>query len=121
VSLTVDVWIVDRAHAGGRRILGVPPDASDLAGFERTRTTLWGSAAVRALGAALLPLLADGDLWVAAEEVEAFAAECALLLDERAAIADATGYGQDYIEFRLANMIGAAQRARLAGGGVVVW
>lgn len=121
MSLTVDVWVVDQEKVSGRRILDVPPNASDLAGFERTRRTLWGTAAVRSLGAAFLPRLADGDLWVDVDEVAAFAAECAMLLAERAAITAATGYGEDFLEFRLANMIAAAQRARSAGGGVVVW
>lgn len=72
------------------------------------------------LGAEFLPQLADGDLWVSEDEVESFAVECALLLANCAVIAVASGYEEDYIQFRLTNMIDAAHRAREAGGGVVV-
>lgn len=121
VTLTVDVWVVDETCPGGVRILEVPAGASDLAGFEKTRTDLWGSAVVRSLGAEFLPQLAGSDLWVNHEEVEAFTAECSLLLANGALIAAAVGYGEDYIRFRLANMVDAARRAGRAGGGVVVW
>jgi hypothetical protein len=36
-------------------------------------------------------------------------------------ITSAAGYGEDYIEVRLTNMLIAARRALQAGGGVVVW
>ena len=121
MTLTVDVWIVDDEHPGGTRILAVPEGVSDLAGFERTRSELWGLAAVRSLGAAFLPQLADSDLWVGIDEVEAFAAECAVLLANLPVIAAASGWGEDFIKFRLTNMADAARRARQAGGGVVVW
>jgi hypothetical protein len=117
----VDVWVVDEKSASGRRILDVPDGVSDLAGFERTRTTLWGSAAVRALGAEFLPRLAGDDLWVGVDEVAAFAAECELLLAHLPALCAGCGYGEDYLAFRLSNMVAAARRATAAGGGVVVW
>ena len=121
MSLSVDVWVVDETEPDKIRVLAVPSDASDLAGFETTRTKLWGSPVVRSLGVSLLPRLADGDLWVSNDQVEAFAAECALVLANRTAIASASGYGEEYIESRLANMVDAARRALDAHGGVVVW
>ncbi|WP_230423502.1 hypothetical protein [Streptomyces radicis] len=60
MSLSVDVFVVE---AGGAiRVLDVPAGCSDLAGFERWRTTVWGSDAVRSLGARFLPVLAEADL-----------------------------------------------------------
>ena len=121
MTLSVDVWVVDETEPDKIRVLAVPPDASDSAGVETTRTELWGSPAVRSLGASLLPRLAEGDLWVSNAQVEAFAAECALVLANRTAIASASGYGEEYIEFRLTNMVDAARRALDVHGGVVVW
>jgi hypothetical protein len=121
VSLSVNVWVVDETDPDKIRILEVPDGRSDLAGSERTRTELWGSSFVRSLGAAFLPQLVGGDLWLAHDEVEAFAAECALLLANRTMIASASGYRADYIHGRLTNMVDAAHRAIQAGGGVVVW
>jgi hypothetical protein len=121
VTLSVDVWVVDETDTGKIRILEVPEGDSDLAGFEVTRTKLWGSPVVRSLGAALLPQLAEGDLWVSHDLVEAFAAECARLLANLAMIAAASGYGEDYVQVRLTNMLVAARRAFQVGGGVVVW
>jgi hypothetical protein len=121
MSLSVHVWVVDETEPGKVRVLAAPPGASTLAGFEATRTKLWGSPVVRSLGVSLLPQLAEGDLWVSNDQVEAFAAECALVLANRAAIASASGYDEDYIESRLTNMVDAARRALDAHGGVVVW
>lgn len=121
MSLSVDVWVVDETRPSGIRILGVPVGASDLAGFESTRTRLWGSPAVRSLGAVLLPRLATAHLWLSGDEVMAFAAECALLLAHRTMLASASGYDEDYLEARLTNMVDAAGRALEVGGGVVVW
>ncbi|GAA4608002.1 hypothetical protein GCM10023107_84390 [Actinoplanes octamycinicus] len=117
----MDVWVADEAGPDKICILEVPSGHSDLAGFERTRTELWGSPVVRSLGAAFLPRLAEGDLWLANDEVEAFAAECALLLTNRTKIASTSGYREDYIHGRLTNMVDAARRAIQACGGVVVW
>jgi hypothetical protein len=121
VSLSVDVWVPDESAPGGTRVLDVPEGSSDLAGFESTRTGLWGSPAVRELGAVLLPRLARGDLWLSGDEVGAFAAECALLLAHRAMLAAASGYDEGYLVARITNMADAAARALRVGGGVVVW
>ncbi|MEU4689101.1 hypothetical protein [Actinoplanes sp. NPDC023714] len=119
MSLAVDVWTV--GDDGESHVLDVPPGVSDLAGFESCRTGLWGSPAVRSLGAVFLPRLAHGDLWVANEDVAAFAAECDLVRAHSAALAEATPYDDDYIRARLTNILAAASRATRLGGGVVVW
>lgn len=57
-----------------------PEGSSDLAGFERSRTSVWGSEAVRSLGATFFPVLASGDwLKVAPDRVADFLGECALI------------------------------------------
>jgi hypothetical protein len=120
MTLSVDVWVVDETEPEKIRILEGSIPGSDLAGVETTRTELWASTAVRSLGAVFLPQLAEGNLWVSNDEVEAFATECTRLLANRTMIASKSGYGEDYIQFRLTNMVHAARRALQAGGGVVV-
>ncbi|MFI9332188.1 hypothetical protein ACIGZJ_32215 [Kitasatospora sp. NPDC052868] len=73
----MDVFVVDAD--GKRQILDVPEGCSDLAGFERWRTTVWGSEVVRALGAQFFPVLAGADLQVEASQVPGFRRECAVL------------------------------------------
>lgn len=120
MTLSVNVWVWADESRDGIRFLEFPTDGSDLAGTEVTRTGLWGSPVVRSLGAIFLPRLADGDLWVSDDEVEAFIAECDLLLANLATIASALDHREDYIRFRLTNMINAGRRALQAGGGVAV-
>ncbi|MFI5756037.1 hypothetical protein [Streptomyces sp. NPDC051569] len=112
---------------GGIEVIDTPPEASDLAGFEEWRTSMWGSERVRSLGARFLPRLADGNLLVEPDEVPEFLAECALL-HERAALLTGGGEPSERlagyvhgIRFRLDNMIGAGHRALRVGGGVIVW
>jgi hypothetical protein len=51
-----------------------------MAGVERARWELWGSEAIRKRGAKFLPQLADSNLWVTPEELDAFVAEVQWLL-----------------------------------------
>jgi hypothetical protein len=118
VSLSVDVFVVDQD--GGARVLDTE-GASDLAGVERTRTELWGSSTVRGLGARFLPSLAEQDLWVYPEDLDAFRAECEMVSACLSKIAEGTGYVEEYVGSRLANILQACTRARGVGGGVVVW
>ncbi|MFB4315497.1 hypothetical protein [Actinomadura sp. 21ATH] len=119
MSLLVDVFVTD--ETGERVVLDSPAGGLDLAGHERTRTLLWGSAAVRELGARHLPVLATEDLWIEPGEIEGFLAECELVRANIPAIAARTDRREDYIASRLDNIIGAARRARELGGGVVIW
>ncbi|MEN2418068.1 hypothetical protein AABB02_08185 [Streptomyces rimosus] len=131
MSLSVDVFVI--GPDGTRALLDVPPDASDLAGFESWRRTVWGAPAVRALDARFLPRLAEGDCEVQPHEVAEFAAECALLREHQERVVRAVLEADDgerpktYEELlhvfgrRLDNIIDAARRAREAGGGVIVW
>src|SRR4051794_36180281 len=77
VTLCVDVFVYDEND--NLRVLPVPEGSYDLAGFESWRQEVWGSAATIALGAHFLPQLDGSDLYVQPDEVDAFAAECALL------------------------------------------
>ncbi|MFK8845659.1 hypothetical protein [Streptomyces sp. Ac-502] len=130
MSLSADVFMV--GADGKWDVLDVPPGVSDLAGFESWRRTVWGSPAVRSLGARFLPRLLD-DCRVQPREVGEFTEECLLLRDHLGTVARAVleadgsapsttyealplGLGQ-----RLDNIIDAARRAREAGGGVIIW
>ncbi|MFG2351881.1 hypothetical protein [Streptomyces phaeochromogenes] len=135
MSLSVDVY-VPRAE-GGIEVLDVPPESSDVAGWERWRTEVWGSEPVRSLGARFFPRLATEDLTVAPDEVSDFLAECDLLRAHLARIADhmaaeaeaGTGAASrkshaehaDDVRRRLDNIVNAARRALGIGGGVIIW
>ncbi|MFF2011197.1 hypothetical protein ACFVWY_19290 [Streptomyces sp. NPDC058195] len=119
MTLLVHTFVHD--EHGDRRLLDDPDDGSDMAGFESSRTKLWGSEYARALGARFFPDLADGDLCVQPRDVGDFLAECELLRTHTAQLAAHSGYRDDYVAARLANITGAALRARSVGGGVLVW
>ncbi|WP_026127734.1 hypothetical protein [Nocardiopsis lucentensis] len=125
MSLPVDVLAL--GPNGDRRVLDVPEGYSDLAGFERWRTAVWGSEVVRSLGARFLPALADAGLWVEPDQVPAFLRECALLRENLGRIAAGTrpertvGEHREQFSVRSAHIEDAAGRARALGGGVVIW
>lgn len=125
MSLLVDVFVI--GDDGEMCLLNVPDGSSDMAGFESWRRTVWGSDAVRSLGARFFPELAGSDLTVAPDQVSDFLAECALVRRNLEAFAPRRepgvrdeGYVQQVSE-RLANIEDAAERALRSGGGVVVW
>lgn len=119
MTLLVNVFTLDKA--GKTEVLDSSPDGSDLGGHEAMRTLLWGSSSIRSIGARYLPELASGDLWVMPDRIESFLMECDLVQAHIPEISASTGLREDYITFRLNNMIKAAQRAKGLGGGVVVW
>ncbi|MFS8199241.1 hypothetical protein ACLVWQ_11200 [Streptomyces sp. CWNU-52B] len=131
MSLSVDVYVL-RAE-GGIEVLDVPAGSSDVAGWERWRTEVWGSEPVRSLGARFLPRLATEDLTVAPEEVLDFIAECDLVRTRLARIAEhmraepETGPGKSLAQHaedvsrRLDNIVDAARRAWDIGGGIIIW
>ncbi|MEU4216565.1 hypothetical protein [Actinoplanes sp. NPDC026623] len=125
MSLSVYVFVFGRD--GEWTLLDAPSMGAELAGFESFRVTVWGSDAVRALGARFFPMLASGDLTVAPEDVAAFLGECAVLRANLDAIAPQTGpqhsheWYSDTVSDRLANVEAAAQRALEVGGGVLIW
>jgi hypothetical protein len=141
VSLSVHVFVRDTS--GRRTILSGSPGASDLAGFESWRDDVWGSAAVRALGARFFPRLASGDLYVEPARVPDFQSECVLVREHLDTVAAGAGLfrqrgiavctdkvvhaGQsravfrDLVSERLAAIEDVVRRAREIGGGVLIW
>ena len=144
MNLAVQVFI-DRED--GERDLFDPPSAADgEAGYDSWRDTVWGSRQARALGAVLLPKLADGDLYVEPDEVEEFLRECALLRDNLDALVpgmdaldphpagrlvtagaevrfesgDTAADFRQTVADRLANLAAAARYALVVGGGVAI-
>ncbi|MFI1176788.1 hypothetical protein [Streptomyces melanogenes] len=125
MSLLVHVFV--EAADGTRDYLDAPDGVSETAGFERWRTSVWGSPMVRSLGARFFPRLAEDDLYVEPDEVVAFLDECALLTSHVSLIV--AGMGPDRgaeehtynLTSKLANISDAARRAVQAGGGVVIW
>ncbi|MFE7529525.1 hypothetical protein ACFU7Y_27945 [Kitasatospora sp. NPDC057542] len=126
MSLSVDVFVVGEDDK--MDLLHVPEGSSDLAGFERWRTTVWGSDAVRSLGARFFPILASGDwLKVAPDQVADFLGECALLRSNLELVAPGADPAKSHAEYvrqiaeRLVNIEDAAERAQNVRGGVVIW
>jgi hypothetical protein len=125
VTLSVHVFVV--GQDGEMTLLDTPAPGKELAGFESFRVSVWGSAAVRAMGARFFPVLASGDLTVAPDDVAAFLEECGTLRASLDKIAPPTESGHsrewyiDVMSTRLANIEAAAQRAVEMGGGVLIW
>ncbi|MEU8528611.1 hypothetical protein AB0C77_23940 [Streptomyces sp. NPDC048629] len=126
MSLCVDVYI-PRPDGSIEELLDTPEGSSDLAGFERWRTFVWGSDAVRALGARYFPVLADNDLRVPPGEIAEFRRECALLRENTPHVAarDDPNWTHeqlmDAISARLANIEDAARRAERIGAALIIW
>jgi hypothetical protein len=141
VSLAVRAFVIDMSG----KITTLPESSEDpeLAGFENWRTEVWGSAAVRALGATIFPQLAVRDLHVMpGRQLNDFRRECRLLrahLDEIADAVDLTSQqgititktgvikpGETREAFRaalsqhLANIEAAIRRAKKVRGGVSI-
>ncbi|GAA2899202.1 hypothetical protein [Streptomyces mexicanus] len=125
MSLLVEVFVRD--PGGQMRILDVPDDLYQSAGFENWRTDVWGSQPVRALGARFFPQLADGDLVVEPEEVAHLLCETALLRIHLDPIARATEHPRtveehrSQIQRRLRIIEDFARWALRTGGGVLIW
>lgn len=127
MSLRVDVFTV--RDDDDFVVLDVPKGVSDLAGFESWRRTVWGSDAVRSLGAEFLPRLKrESEVRIAPHEVPGFMDEVTLLQNNLELIATRQeDAGKSFvqnvyeIESRLNNIHAAAQRALLVRGGVVIW
>ncbi|MEU0433552.1 hypothetical protein ABZ153_18315 [Streptomyces sp. NPDC006290] len=125
MSLSVDVFVV--GDDGQVDVLDVPEGSSDLAGFERWRTSVCGSDAVRSLGASFFPALAGGDLKVFPDQVTDFLAECALIRNNLEVVAPRTDPSKTHAEYagqiseRLRNIEDAAERAQAVAGGVLIW
>lgn len=115
-----------REPDGQWRMLDVPEGREDSAGFESWRRTVWGPEPVRALGARFLPVLADDDLSIVAEEVAEFLREVALPREHLDAIAENTERPRGLAEHRagpvrrLRNLEVAARYARMIEGGVLI-
>jgi len=144
VILSVQVFI-DRED-GERDLFDPPTDADGQAGYDSWRDTVWGSRRAQALGAEILPRLADGDLYVEPAEVAEFLQECALLRDNLDKLVPgmdaldphAAGYlvnatvevrfesggaaaaFRQTVADRLANIEAAARYALVIGGGIAI-
>lgn len=101
------------------------PDAqqrpgADLGGFESWRTEVWGSDLLRARGAVFLPTLAGADLYVEADELPEFRAECGALLADAENLARELNVSPAMLKHRLQNFLDAAVRADPAHGCVYI-
>jgi hypothetical protein len=92
-----------------------------MAGVERARFELWGSDALRRRGAKFLPQLAESDLWVAPEELDAFVSEIDRLLSDIEALRAELRRSSDcFLSHYLNNILRAADYAHEMKGGVSI-
>lgn len=119
MTLLVHTFVYDAD--GGHHFLEDPEHGDTLAGFESTRTRLWGSEAFRSLGSRFFPRLDGDDLCVEREEIDDFLAECEAIRPHLGHLAVQTGYDTGYVTKRFDNIVAAALRARAEGGGILVW
>ncbi|WP_406006183.1 hypothetical protein OG440_08265 [Streptomyces sp. NBC_00637] len=132
MSLTSEVFLVgDDGDVGvltGER--DGRPDGMDLAGPESWQVTVWGSRAIRRIGARFLPALVsvrNGDV-VAPDEIPAFLAEIALvrafseqLATETCPPDRAVESHHHHICARLDGIEASARYAQGTGGGLLIW
>ncbi len=96
-------------------------EGHQMAGVERARQTLWGSEAVRRRGAKFLPQLAESNLWVAAEDLDAFESEVRTLLADLDGLRADLDRGPDcLLPHYLENFLRATEYARTKGGCVSI-
>ncbi|MBN8472982.1 hypothetical protein JYJ95_41300 [Corallococcus exiguus] len=125
--MSLGVRAYRRDEKGEQEFLGVErPGGGEptLFGSEVCRTELWGAPCMKELGAVLLPGLAEQDLYVEGTELESLKSEVEHLLANCSTISAATGYREDFIAFRLENLLLAVKTAMSVEGclgGVVVW
>ena len=95
--------------------------SEELFGFEVCRRELWGHPIMPRLGLSLLPSLKDTDICAEGESPLAqLEAEARLILAQMAQIETATKYTEEFVAFRLQNLLRAIARARELGGGVYI-
>jgi len=119
MSLSISIYETDMS-SGEPGLPTLIDGPAGLAGVERTRTMLWGSETVTALGARFLPRLAREGLWISNAELDDFAKECEILLEHVQMLDTATPWDEDYIARCLRNFIDAVASAKQVGGGIVI-
>lgn len=93
--------------------LAPTPPHNDLAGFESTRLSFYGSEYARSLGLVLLPTLAHGDIYASGDDLAMLEREVRLLLDNLDPAAD-----RAYWSFRLNNILEAVRVAKAVSDGL---
>ena len=113
MTLVVRAYHVTR-DAEGERIVPLPYE-SDLAGFEATRTTFYGSARAHTLGLGMLASLATSGLHVRGGQLGRLREEVSLLM------ANLTPAEISYWQYRLTNILHAIDAASVHGpDGLVI-
>ena len=116
--MTLCVDLFDPAPGGAPYLNRIEPD---LAGLEVDRHRLWGADVVVGLGATFLPRLREDNLLVFPDELDAFEAECRLLMARRVWICEQLSLSTlspqrlaDYLQ----NILSAIAHARRENLGV---
>lgn len=120
MTLIVQPYRRDATGAIADLDLSPTPPHNDLAGFERWRTTVWGSGSARALGLVVLPRLACEDLYIEGPELVDLQAEVELIIDHARAIVGEEPSAIEGLVFRAHNILEAIRLARAVDGGVYI-
>ena len=92
-----------------------------LFAFEVCRRDLWGHAEMESLGIRMLIELREYDLLVdCKEDFDTLAQDAHLILSNINLIARETKYDEEFIRFRIQNLLDAIAKAREVNGGVYV-
>jgi hypothetical protein len=119
MSLSVNVFTRDET---GKIIIHDAHDQSqELAGFEVFRKTFYGGPMALSLGLSLLPVLAERDLYVEGDDLGRLQEEAKLVLRNVVSFARAAAADSEVLRLRAQNILDATERAKKAGGGVVIW
>lgn len=115
-AVTLSVYAKEKLPDGTTVELVPTEPHNELAGFESTRWSFYGSEYTRSLGLVLLPTLAHANIHASGDELDVLEREVRILLDHLDFVEDRT-----YWSFRLNNILEAVRRAKavLDGRGVV--
>jgi len=113
IAVTLSVYARKMLPDGTMVDLAPTEPYNELAGFESTRLSFYGSAYVRSMGLVLLPKLAHANIHVSGDELELLEREVRILLDKL----DSAEL-REYWSFRLKNILEAIRLAKAVSDGV---
>jgi hypothetical protein len=119
MSLAVSVFVFDKE---GEEFEIELEEGKDLAGFESSRYKLYGSELAENLGLKLLSQLKHHDLWgIKDEKLNELENELKIILENIKAFSQVSEFKEEYIKWRVQNILDAVQIARKVNGAVVIW
>jgi len=119
--MSLSVHAYTRDVAGNMEFVEPDDKSKDLAGFEVFRKTFYGGNTARSLGLRLLPMLAEQDLYVEAEDLSRLKEEVVLILQNIESFTGEASADSAVLRERVEHILDAIGRAQRVHGGVVIW